>query len=126
MRFVLIIQPHLIHDFGKRLAANRSAFQDLADRVMAYARSALELANFGFDNLLPDFVARHYLFRALVLDGLEFNKAQVFPCSHLRSVSFPTYRREAATTEDRCNNPRVSHVQAVPSGAKEFASGCFV
>ena len=27
---------------------------------------------------------------------------------------------------DRRNNPRVSDVQGLPSGAKDFASGCFV
>src|SRR4051812_32047990 len=94
-RFVLLIQPNLIHDLGKRLAANRSAFQDLADRVMAYARSALELANSGFDNLLPDFVATT-CFEPWYSTVLNSTRLKSSPCSHLRSVSFPTYRREAA------------------------------
>jgi len=46
--------------------------------VMANARIAFELANSDLWNLLFDFVARHDLFRALVFNGLEFNKAQVF------------------------------------------------
>jgi hypothetical protein len=45
---------------------------------MAYLRFALYFANSYLENLLPDLVARHYLFRALVLDGFKFNKTQVF------------------------------------------------
>jgi len=45
---------------------------------MAYLRFALYFANSYLENLLLDLVARHYLFRALVLDGFKFNKTQVF------------------------------------------------
>jgi len=45
---------------------------------MAYLRFALYFANSGLENLSLDFVARHDLFRALVFNGLEFNKTQVF------------------------------------------------
>jgi hypothetical protein len=45
---------------------------------MADACTAFQPANSSFENLLLDLVARHYLFRALVLGGFEFNKTQVF------------------------------------------------
>ena len=54
------------------------ASQDVGYCVMANARITFELANSSLENLFFDFVARHYLFRALVLDCLEFNKTQVF------------------------------------------------
>jgi hypothetical protein len=50
------------------------ASQDAGDCVMAYARFPFKLSNSGRENLMLDLVARHYLFRALVLDGFEFNK----------------------------------------------------
>ncbi len=39
---------------------------------------AFDFANPVLEDLLLDFVARYNLFRAFVLDCLEFDKAQVF------------------------------------------------
>ncbi len=45
---------------------------------MAHLRFTFYFANSGLENLFFDFLARNYLFGALVLDRLEFNKTQVF------------------------------------------------
>ena len=68
----------MFHDLDKSLTANVLAPQDVGDCVMANARNAFELANSSLENLLLDFVARRYLFRAFVLHGPKLNKTQVF------------------------------------------------
>lgn len=69
---------NFLHDLGESLATNVLAFQDSVNRVMTDARLPLQFANPGLQYLVSDFVARNYLFRAVVLDGLKFNKTQVF------------------------------------------------
>ena len=50
----------------ERLAANMLLFQDPVYCVMADTRSPFELANSDVENLLPDCLVRHNLFRAPV------------------------------------------------------------
>jgi len=98
---------------------------------MAYLRFALYFANSGLENLSLDFVARHDLFRALVFNGLEFNKTQVFalfppsagsPSSRLLAwVGMKLAVCGAVYSNTSCGNPSsrtVTCVQSKNDGAR--------
>jgi hypothetical protein len=67
-----------LRNLDKRLAANLHILQEFFKSVMAYSRVAFKPANSDLDNLFLDFVACHYLFRALVLERWH---APCNPCS---------------------------------------------